>query len=98
VSCFLVLTNATLTLLGGTRLTPPGWIDGLVQNGAPDGLLIVDTSSNTVIDRLVCEGGDRQRERHRVSDDGFAGRDDAERRRRVGRTCRSGGLSEASRW
>ncbi|MDP3234456.1 MAG: thrombospondin type 3 repeat-containing protein, partial [Myxococcales bacterium] len=53
---YLVLTNATLPLLGGTRLTPPGWIDGLVQNGAPDGLLIIDTSSNTVIDRFVYEG------------------------------------------
>lgn len=54
---YLVLTNATLTLVaGGTRLTPPGWAAELVQNGAPDGLLIIDTSSNTVIDRFSYEG------------------------------------------
>ena len=36
---YIVITNANLTLLGGTRVTPTPWAAGdNVQNGSPDGI------------------------------------------------------------
>ncbi|MBL8922660.1 MAG: lamin tail domain-containing protein [Myxococcaceae bacterium] len=54
---YLVITNANLSLLGGARLTPMGWMAGdNVQNGAPDGVVLLDSATNTIIDRLSYEG------------------------------------------
>lgn len=54
---YLTITNANLTLAGGARLTPAGWLMGdNVQNGAPDGVLLLDVSTNTIVDRLSYEG------------------------------------------
>ncbi len=34
----------------------PGWTTNAVQNGSPDGLALVDTSTNTLIDAFSYEG------------------------------------------
>ena len=54
---YVVITNANLTLLGGTRVVPSGWMMGdNVQNGAPDGVALINTSTGAVIDKLSYEG------------------------------------------
>ncbi|MBM4776354.1 MAG: amidohydrolase family protein, partial [Archangiaceae bacterium] len=54
---YVVITNANLMLQGGTRVVPSGWMAGdNVQNGNPDGLALINTSTGAIIDRLSYEG------------------------------------------
>lgn len=54
---YVVITNANLTLLAGTRVVPAGWMPGdNVQNGAPDGVALINTASGAIIDKLSYEG------------------------------------------
>jgi hypothetical protein len=53
---YLVIRRSTLTVPGGT-LTIDMMADDLVQNGAPDAIALVNTSTTTVIDAISYEGG-----------------------------------------
>ncbi|HET9990044.1 MAG TPA: lamin tail domain-containing protein, partial [Kofleriaceae bacterium] len=53
---YLVVAGAGVTVPGGALKIDPGWTHDAVQNGAPDGLALVDTSTNTLIDALSYEG------------------------------------------
>ncbi len=60
---YVVITNANLMLLGGTRVTPAGWMAGdNIQNGTPspplvpDGVALINTATGAIIDRLSYEG------------------------------------------
>jgi hypothetical protein len=57
---YLVIATAAVTVQGsGVLYTPPTaeWpATNAVQNGAPDGMLLVDTATVTVIDRLSYAG------------------------------------------
>ena len=55
---YLVIGGATQTIgASATLFTPSSWnASNNVQNGNPDGLLLLDTSSNTVIDALSYGG------------------------------------------
>ena len=39
-----------------TRKLDPGWTSDEVQNGGPDGIALVDTNTNSLIDALSYEG------------------------------------------
>jgi hypothetical protein len=54
---YLVIAGGNVTAANGNKYDP-GWGTGTdkIQNGAPDGLALVDTSSMTVIDALSYEG------------------------------------------
>jgi hypothetical protein len=55
---YLVLANANVTVPMTALKIDTGWhaTGGDVQNGAPDGIALVDTSNNTLIDALSYEG------------------------------------------
>jgi hypothetical protein len=53
---YLVIAGATLTVPTTAMKFDPGWTTDAVQNGAPDGIALVDTSSHTLIDALSYEG------------------------------------------
>ncbi|HEY4245126.1 MAG TPA: amidohydrolase family protein [Kofleriaceae bacterium] len=54
---YLVITTGA-TVMGGALHIDPSWntSTGTVQNGAPDGMALVDNSNHTVIDALSYEG------------------------------------------
>lgn len=58
---YLVIATSTVTVQGtGVRYTPPtsAWpATDAFQNGAPDGIALVNTANLTVIDKLSYEGG-----------------------------------------
>lgn len=55
---YLVVHAGALPLPAGTlSLTFPGCSDGCIQNGAPDGVALIDSASHTLIDALSYEGG-----------------------------------------
>lgn len=53
---YLVVAGSTLAVPGTAMKFDPGWTTDAVQNGSPDGLALVDTSTNTLIDALSYEG------------------------------------------
>jgi hypothetical protein len=55
---YLVVSNGMVGAApGALTLTPSGWpMTDAIQNGAPDGMLLLDTTANTVIDALSYEG------------------------------------------
>jgi hypothetical protein len=53
---YLVIAGSTLTVPATAMKFDPGWTTDAVQNGAPDGVALVDTSSHTLIDALSYEG------------------------------------------
>jgi hypothetical protein len=53
---YLVLAGANISVPSGAIKFDPGWTDNAVENGAPDGIALVDTSTNTLIDSLSYEG------------------------------------------
>ncbi len=54
---YLVIANAAFlgTITASVEITLPGTSD-LVQNGAPDGIALVDTNTNTIVDAFSYEG------------------------------------------
>ncbi len=53
---YLVLAGANISVPAGAIKLDPGWTDNEIENGAPDGIALVDTSTNTLIDALSYEG------------------------------------------
>ena len=53
---YLVIAGANVTVgTGGTKLDP-GWTTDEIQNGAPDGIALIDNTAHTLIDALSYEG------------------------------------------
>jgi len=53
---FLVVGGATVSVAAGAKHVDPGWTTDRVQNGAPDGVALVDTNQHAVVDVLSYEG------------------------------------------
>jgi hypothetical protein len=53
---YLVVAGPNVTPATGALKLDPGWGSDMVQNGAPDGMALVDTAALTVIDALSYEG------------------------------------------
>ncbi len=55
---YLVIAGANVTVPAGvTKVDPaPGWTTDEVQNGAPDGIALIDSTTHTLIDALSYEG------------------------------------------
>jgi hypothetical protein len=53
---YVVLAGANIAPAAGALKLDPGWTLNQVQNGSPDGIALVDTSTNTLIDALSYEG------------------------------------------
>ena len=53
---YLVIAGSNVTVVAPAQKLDPGWTSDQVQNGAPDGIALVDTASNTLIDALSYEG------------------------------------------
>ncbi|MFT3693152.1 MAG: lamin tail domain-containing protein [Kofleriaceae bacterium] len=53
---YLVIAGAGVTVPMTAKKIDPGWTTDKIQNGAPDGMALVDTTTMTVIDALSYEG------------------------------------------
>ena len=53
---YLVIAGAGVTVLAPAKKIDPGWTSNAIQNGSPDGIALVDTSTNTLIDAISYEG------------------------------------------
>ena len=54
---YLVVAGANVTPAAGALKVDPGWTGtDHIQNGSPDGVALVDTAAQTVIDALSYEG------------------------------------------
>lgn len=53
---YLVIAGANIAVNPPALKLDPGWTTDAVQNGAPDGIALVDTATNTLIDALSYEG------------------------------------------
>ncbi|CAN5205482.1 hypothetical protein BH11MYX1_BH11MYX1_38990 [soil metagenome] len=53
---YLVVAGAGVTVPASAKKIDPGWTSNAVQNGAPDGIAIADTSTLTIIDAFSYEG------------------------------------------
>ena len=51
-----MLSGGNITPAAGSLKLDPGWTLNQVQNGSPDGIALVDTSTNMLIDALSYEG------------------------------------------
>ncbi len=53
---YLVIAGAGVNVVAPAKKIDPGWTTNAIQNGSPDGIALVDTSTNTMIDALSYEG------------------------------------------
>jgi large repetitive protein len=53
---YLVIAGANIAVPAGALKLDPGWTSDRIQNGSPDGIALVDTATNTLIDALSYEG------------------------------------------
>jgi len=53
---YLVVAGAGVTVPASALKIDPGWTHDAIQNGAPDGVALVDTTNNTLIDAFSYEG------------------------------------------
>jgi hypothetical protein len=53
---YLVISNANVTVPGGALHLVVTTANDIVQNGAPDGIALIDTAASTVLDALSYEG------------------------------------------
>jgi large repetitive protein len=53
---YLVIAGANVTVPASAIKLDPGWVTDRIQNGSPDGIALVDTTSNTLLDALSYEG------------------------------------------
>jgi imidazolonepropionase-like amidohydrolase len=53
---YLVIAGANIAVSTPALKLDPGWTSDEIQNGSPDGVALVDTSTNTLIDALSYEG------------------------------------------
>ena len=53
---FVVVAGASVTVPAPAVKIDPGWVSDKIQNGSPDGIALVDSTTHTVIDALSYEG------------------------------------------
>jgi hypothetical protein len=53
---YLVVAGAGVTVLAPAIKLDPGWSTNEIQNGAPDGIVLFNSNTNTVVDALAYEG------------------------------------------
>lgn len=53
---YIVIAGANVTVPAGVTKIDPGWTTDEVQNGAPDGIALIDNAAHTLIDALSYEG------------------------------------------
>ncbi len=54
---YLVIANSTVTVPpSASRYTPPAWTTDRIQNGAPDGILLLNTATGVIQDAISYEG------------------------------------------
>lgn len=53
---YLVIAGANVTVPAGVTKIDPGWTTDEIQNGAPDGIALIDNAAHTLIDALSYEG------------------------------------------
>jgi hypothetical protein len=53
---YLVFAGPNVTVAGGALSNNPGWTQDAIQNGAPDGMALVDVGSQTLLDAIAYEG------------------------------------------
>jgi hypothetical protein len=53
---YLVIAGANVTVPAPAIKLDPGWLQDKIQNGAPDGIALIDTTTHVLIDALAYEG------------------------------------------
>ena len=53
---YLVIAGTNITVPNGVTKVDPGWTTDEIQNGAPDGIALIDNAAHTLIDALSYEG------------------------------------------
>ncbi|MGE3455304.1 MAG: thrombospondin type 3 repeat-containing protein, partial [Kofleriaceae bacterium] len=53
---FLVVAGTAVTVMSPAVKLDPGWTNDRVQNGAPDGIALIDSVNHTLIDAISYEG------------------------------------------
>ncbi|MGE0870509.1 MAG: thrombospondin type 3 repeat-containing protein [Kofleriaceae bacterium] len=53
---YLVIAGANVTVMSPAVKLDPGWTSDRIQNGAPDGIALIDTTTHTLIDAISYEG------------------------------------------
>jgi hypothetical protein len=53
---YLVISGANVTVPATAKKLDPGWLTDRIQNGAPDGIALVDNTAHLLIDALSYEG------------------------------------------
>ncbi len=53
---YLVIAGSNVTVGTGVTKVDPGWTNDQIQNGAPDGIALIDNTAHTLIDALSYEG------------------------------------------
>jgi len=53
---YLVIGGSHVSVAGGAKKIDPVWSQDQIQNGAPDGLVLIDTVTHTVLDAVSYEG------------------------------------------
>ncbi len=53
---YLVIAGPNVTVPVGVTKVDPGWTMDAIQNGAPDGIALVDNTTHTLVDALSYEG------------------------------------------
>ena len=53
---YLVVAGSGVTVMPPAIKLDPGWTSNAIQNGAPDGLALIDTQAVTLIDAFSYEG------------------------------------------
>jgi hypothetical protein len=53
---YLVVAGANVSVISPATKKDPGWTTDKVQNGAPDGVALIDNTAHTLIDALSYEG------------------------------------------
>jgi hypothetical protein len=53
---YLVLAGANVSVTAPATKLDPGWTTDAVQNGAPDGIALIDNTTHTLIDAVSYEG------------------------------------------
>ena len=54
---YLVIAGANVSVTSPATKQDPGWTTDKIQNGAPDGIALIDNVAHTLIDALSYEGG-----------------------------------------
>jgi len=55
-NAYIVVAGANVSVTSPATKVDPGWTTDRVQNGAPDGIALIDNTSHTLIDALSYEG------------------------------------------